>query len=210
MDPENGEPTELGLGQAGTASPAQADHGHSKAFENLVSGPDDLVGLLAYAKFKQGIHEAAIAGNHMDKAARNLTPAMVEVFRSAAEQMITQVVNDGLQAAAPDIEKSALRTAMDAHFAEAATAAKEEQSAITKHIDRRTSFLSAFLINVAAWVVTLLIAVLIIFLWGRPSPEEAILGSGKPAAQVSKEERLTPQQPAVANDTSSQPERRKQ
>lgn len=162
----------------------EAQPQHSRAFENLVHGPDDIVGLLAYAKFKESVREAAVSGNHMDRGARQVTPAMVDVFRSAAEQMITQVVDEGLQAAAPDIEKSALKTAMEAQFAETVAAIKTERSAVTAHIDRRTSFWNSFFTNLAAWVVTLLVAVAIIYLFNRPSVEESILGTNKPPPAV--------------------------
>lgn len=148
---------------------------HSMAFENLVRDPDDVVGLLAYAKFKQSVHEAAVAGNYMDRAARQVTPAMVGVLRSASEQMITQIVEVGLQAAAPDIENSALRTAMEAKFAETAALVKTERGAITTHIDRRTSLWIAFFTNLAAWAVTLIVAIAIIRLFNGPSLEESIL-----------------------------------
>ena len=163
--------------------PAQAAHIHSKAFENLVSGPDDIVGLLAYAKFKQSVHEAACAGNIMDRPSRNLTPAMVDVLRSAAEQMLGQVVDDGIQAAAPDIEKSALRTEMEAQFTDVTATIRSERAAITDHVDRRTSFLTSFLTNLAAWVVTLILAVVIVYLFNRPSPEQTIINHTKPVSQ---------------------------
>ena len=152
---------------------------HSMAFENLVRGSDDVVGLLAYAKFKQSVHEAAVAGNHMDRAARQVTPAMVGVLRSASEQIITQIVEEGLQAAAPDIENSALRTSMEAKFAETVALVRTERGAITTHIDRRTSLRIAFFTNLAAWAVTLIVAIAIIRLFNGPSLEESILGVEK-------------------------------
>lgn len=154
---------------------------HSRAFENLVRGTDDIVGLLAYAKFKQSVHEAALAGNHIGRESRQVTPAMVDVLRSASEQILTRVVDEGLEAAAPDIERSALRAAMEAHFVEGLAAIRTERSALISHIDRRTSFWSSFFTNLAAWAVTLVIAVAIIYLFNQPSVEESVLGVDKKA-----------------------------
>jgi hypothetical protein len=195
-DPNQGEDA-VAEPQAGTVQPAPI---HSKAFENLVNDPEDIVGLLAYAKFKQSVHEAACNGNIMDRPSRNLTPAMVDVLRSAAEQLIGQVVEDGIQAAAPEIEKSALKTAMEAQFTDMGATIKSERANVTDHIDRRTSFLNAFLTNIAAWAVTLLVAVVIVYLFNRPSPEETIIKVAKPVAPANPATQAGQRQrPAIEN-----------
>jgi hypothetical protein len=47
---------------------------HSLAFETLVQSADDVVGLLAYATYKQSIREAALVGQTIaNRASRNLS-----------------------------------------------------------------------------------------------------------------------------------------
>lgn len=46
---------------------------HSKAFETLVQEPDDVVGYLAYALYKEGIRERVRAGQDVPRYLRNPT-----------------------------------------------------------------------------------------------------------------------------------------
>lgn len=165
---------------AGEEAPAPA---HSRAFEALVQSADDVVGLLAYATYKQSVREAVLDGQAVaDRAARNLPPALVAALRSAAEQLLTKIVSDGIAQATPDIQNSATIATLNSNRAEVLNALQDERQRIEAHVTARTGFLSSFLINLAAWVVTLLIAVSILYLANRPSVESTLLKSmDKPA-----------------------------
>lgn len=146
--------------------------GHSRAFENLVTlGDGDIVGLLAYALFKQAIRETAIDGTIPPGVERNPSPTTVKVHRDAAEQMLSGVVDNAIEAARPDLEASALRQAVDdSRAAVVATA-----DAINAHTDQRTQFWPAVLVGMVAWVGSLILTVIIIWLSGRGDAVSALL-----------------------------------
>lgn len=148
--------------------------GYSRAFEKLVQGPDDIVGLLAYATYKQSIREAAQDGRTTDRASRSLTPAMVSALRSSAEQVLTEIVNDGIAQATPDIQNTATLATLNSHHSEVLTSLQNEGQRLEGHITKRTGFWGAFGTNLAAWVLTLLVAVAILYLAGRTSVEATL------------------------------------
>lgn len=150
---------------------------YSRAFEKLVLNSDDVVGLLAYATYKQAIREAAQDGRETDKSSRSLTPSLVSALRSSAEQLLTQIVNDGIAQATPDIQNTATIATLNSHHSEILTTLESERQAIISHVTEKTGFLPSFLTNLAAWFVTLLIAVSILYVSSRPSVEETIVGS---------------------------------
>lgn len=160
---------------------------HSLAFEALVQSANDVVGLLAYATFKQSIREAALEGQAVaDRASRNLTPSMVSALRSAAEQTLTEIVSDGIKQATPDIQNTATIATMNGHRVEILNTLQQERQQIEKHVTARTGFLGAFLTNLAAWVLTLIIAVAILYLANSPSIEKTIVDTlDDPAAEKS-------------------------
>lgn len=170
---------------------------HSRAFEALVQGADDVVGLLAYATYKQSLREAALAGQALpDRASRSLPPALVTALRSSAEQTLTRVVGDGIAQATPDIQNTATIAILGTNQAELLTALQGERQRIEGHITARTGVLSSFLTNLAAWAVTLVIAVAILYLANRPSVESTILKSmDKPAASPPRQGELPPSPP---------------
>lgn len=62
---------------------------YSCAFEKLViDGEGDVVGLLAYALFKQSVREAAMAGEVLPAAQRNPTATSIKAHRDAAEKLL--------------------------------------------------------------------------------------------------------------------------
>jgi len=159
---------------------------YSRAFEALVQGADDVIGLLAYATYKQSIREAALAGQAVDdRSSRDLTPALVGALRMAAEQTITEIVNNGIAQATPDIQNTATIATLNGHRTEVLSAIQGERQRIESHVTSRTGFLPAFLTNLAAWGVTLLIAVAILFIASRPSVESTLTNSlDRPAAKA--------------------------
>jgi hypothetical protein len=136
---------------------------YSRAFENIVQGPEDIVGLLAYALYKEAIREEARQGGAVDGSTRNPPPATVTAFRMAAEQRLTEVVKRGIEEAIPDIQQNAFTSAIAGL-----------ESEVKSHIDQRTSFATALFTNIIAWLTTLAIAAIIIFLLNRPSPEQSV------------------------------------
>lgn len=151
---------------------------YSRAFEALVRDADDVIGLLAYATYKQSIREAALAGQAVaDRSSRDLTPALVGALRMAAEQTITEIVNNGIVQATPDIQNTATIATLNGHRTEVLSALQGERQRIEAHVNSRTGFLPAFLTNLAAWVVTLVIAVAILYLASRPSVESTLSNS---------------------------------
>jgi hypothetical protein len=151
---------------------------HSLAFEALVQSADDVVGLLAYATYKQSIREAALVGQTIaNRASRNLTNSMVLALRSSAEQTLTEIVSDGIKQATPDIQNTATIATLNGQRIESLNTLQQERQQIEKHVTARTGFLPAFLTNLAAWVITLIIAVLILYLANSPSVEKTIVDS---------------------------------
>ena len=141
----------------------------SRAFDLLVTDPDDVVGLLAYARYKQSIREAAQRGVATDSAARNLPPATINAFRSSAERLITQIVEESIENATPGILNSELTSRIAEVQGDLQSRISGTETKIISHVNGRTSFFSAFWPSLSAWFVTLLIAVSILFVSNKPS-----------------------------------------
>jgi hypothetical protein len=139
---------------------------YSRAFENFVSaegGEQDVVGLVAYALFKQAIREEAVSGTLVGGDARNPSATTVRTYRAAAEQLLTGVVDRALDEATPDLQQSAVLAAIEGATGQ-----------IKSHVTDRTGFGSALLTNLLAWVLTLAIAALVLILAARPSVEQTV------------------------------------
>ncbi|WP_349601241.1 hypothetical protein [Azospirillum argentinense] len=130
----------------------------SKAFDNMVQGSDDTVGLLAYALFKQAIREDAARGVRTNGATRDPTATMVEVFRSSAKRRLEEFANKAIVEATPDLQQSG--------FSNAVTALTQNldavQANLMTHVEQRTNWKSAIGTNLVAWVITLAVTVLIL------------------------------------------------
>ncbi len=139
--------------------------GYGCAFEKFVTNGDgDVVGLLAYPLYKRAIREAATArevqpGNH-----RNPSPTPVNVHRDAAERLLTKVADDTIERVRPEIEASALRRSVE-----------EAEVGIKAHVDDRTSFWTEVLAGGVAWVASLILTVLIVWLSGKGDAVSALL-----------------------------------
>lgn len=146
--------------------PVQPAQAYSRAFENFVvteGDEEDVVGLVAYALFKQAIREEAATGSLPAGDARNPSATTVKTYRAAAEQLLTGIVDRALDAATPDLQQSALLTAIEGATGQ-----------IKSHVTERTGFGSALLTNLIAWVVTIAIATFILILAARPSVEQTV------------------------------------
>ncbi len=165
---------------------AQITPTYSRAFERLVNDNEDLVGLLAYAIYKQSVRENALAGQSTTNSQeRNLPPAMVGALRQAAEMRLTEAVSLGIQQAIPDIQNAAIIGSINANQTATITAPAEERENIKSHITNRTGFVGAFFVNISAWAAALVVTVLILIYSGSPPLEDAVknqvqsLGNGK-------------------------------
>lgn len=176
------------------AAPGREAPDRSRAFELLVQDPDDIVGLIAYAKYKESVREGAIQGNLANLAARNLTPVMVNMLRSAAKQMIAQVVSDGIAATTPEIQQTAAVNAVNSTKEEVKAAVEkcrsdtarklgEERQKIETHVTKRTGFLGQFLTNMLAWIVSLIIIVLVVLSRQGQNVEDAVIDAVPPPQQ---------------------------
>ena len=90
-----------------TAAPG----GYSRAFDNIVQSPDDTVGLLAYALFKQGVRESAAIGRKDETAQRNPPPTVVRVYRDAAQRILEEFASNAIAEATPEVQQSAILSA---------------------------------------------------------------------------------------------------
>jgi hypothetical protein len=125
--------------------------GHSTAFESFVGANDDLTGLVAYALYKQVIREKAAAGITTPSGHRQPTPTELDNYRNAAKGHLQRFAAEVTTAATPQIIAEALGTSIET-----------AQVEVVKAIHRRTSFWSAIGTNLAAWVITLAITVLLL------------------------------------------------
>jgi hypothetical protein len=141
---------------------------YSLAFDRLVDGDDDTIGLLAYALFKKAIREDAQRGVAITAAARNPAPTVVRTYRHAAESIFGDAVERSLTANLVELQQSAALDAINTSTID-----------LKAHIDSRTNFGSALLTSVFAWIVTLAITVLIIWLIGAPDPARVIADNAK-------------------------------
>jgi hypothetical protein len=118
---------------------------------------------VAYALFKQAIREEAVSGAPAATETRNPSATTIKTYRAAAEQLLTSVVGRAIDEATPEIQRSAILTAIEG-----------AQAQLEAHVTKRTGFGSALSTNLVAWILTLAIASLILFLAARPSVEQTM------------------------------------
>jgi len=163
---------------------ATGDPQYSRAFDNIVQDEDDVVGLLAYALYKRAIREDAQEGRRSSGDGRNPSRTVVETYRRAAEMTLSEVIQNSLEQARPELQVSAALDAVDG-----------ARSDIIEHVTRRTNWLPALVTNVVAWAFTLLIATLLLSSLGRPSPEEAVSSAAQRAIGTVTDEPASPATP---------------
>jgi hypothetical protein len=134
------------------SDPSGRSSSHSRAFETFVRTQDDLIGLIAYALYKQNLREVAISGRPLPLAAARVpTPTEVSAYRGDAERKLQTFAANAVDMATPDIVERGVGTAIDAATLQ-----------LTEVINRRTSARVAIATNIAAWVITLAITVLLL------------------------------------------------
>ncbi len=136
---------------------------------------EDIVGLVAYALFKKAIREEARSRSSSSSDTRNPSETTVKTYRAAAEQLLTEVVGLAIEEATPEIQQSAVLAAVET-----------SQSKIETHITKRTNFVSALLANIVAWVITLALAAIILFLAARPNVEQIVVKAASASSATSK------------------------
>jgi hypothetical protein len=124
---------------------------YSRAFENMVEDPDDLIGLLAYALYKQHVREEARQGAPTNGEMRNPSPISVGMFRGSAEQLLNAFAANAIDEAKPDILNSAVVAAVG-----------EAAQSLSRHIDERTGVGTAILTNLVAWFATVVITIIVV------------------------------------------------
>lgn len=148
-----------------------AEGSYSRAFDNIVQDEDDVVGLLAYALYKRAIREEAQSGQRSNGDTRNPSRTVVQTYRQAAERTLSEVIENALQAARPELQASAALDAIET-----------SRAGLSEHITRRTGIGQAILVNIVAWALTLVLTVLILFLASRPDLGEILTKSVEKAA----------------------------
>ena len=154
---------------------------YSRAFDNIVQDEDDVVGLLAYALYKRAIREEAQDGRRSPGDTRNPPRTVVETYRSAAQMMLGDVIQNSLEEAQPELQISAALDAVD-----------KARSDIIGHVTQRTNWLPALVTNVVAWAFTLVIVTLILISLGRPTPEEIVSDAARDALDAAATQQSEP------------------
>lgn len=135
------------------------DKGYSRAFEAFVQGDDDLLGLLAYALYKKAIQEARVTGKSVPEPGhRDPSEAEKRAYKSLAKDMLDVFGESAQNSARDSILDGGLRSDLNALRTE-----------IFAHIDQKTSWTSAFIINLAAWVASIGLTVLLAVAVAAPS-----------------------------------------
>ena len=122
---------------------------HSRAFEWLVDGPDDVFGLLAYALYKRTIHERRLGGFRATPPAdRDPTATEIDAYRNQAKKYLSTFGAAAVAAERANIIEDALG---------------KDRAALTAEIRRATSFWTSVLTGIIAWIISILLTILVVF-----------------------------------------------
>jgi hypothetical protein len=133
-------------------TPTRPVDSYSRAFERYVNDGDDLVGLLAYALYKQGVREAAMAGQPVQpSAARNPTSTEITAYRGDAERRLQLFAASAVDEARPELLQDGVVLSID-----------KAKSDLLVAITQRTSMRAAVLASIIGWAITLGLTVLIL------------------------------------------------
>jgi hypothetical protein len=152
---------------------------YSRAFDRIVHDADDVVGLLAYALYKEAVREEVSQGAAPNPAARNPPNAVVKIYREAAEQRLSVVINGGIAQATPDIEAAAIGNVVKASENMITTKLDGVTTRLEEHVNKRTGFLSSITTNLIAWLLSLAITIIILLLANRGGIEEAAVNGAQ-------------------------------
>jgi hypothetical protein len=143
---------------------------YSKAFENLVREQDDLEGLLAYALYKQTLHERRQNGMPISSSAdRSLASSEISTFRSMARTSLKAFESIVIAREKDDIVKAGALSVTES---------------IKRTINERTAVLPSIFIGIVvgivAWVLSLGITIVVAAMApGKAQAVAKILGLGQ-------------------------------
>ncbi|WP_185804837.1 hypothetical protein [Pontivivens nitratireducens] len=132
---------------------------YSTAFEKMTkSDHNDLIGLVAYARYKQMVRDEVLQGQRAAGTPKNPSDQVVDFYRSAARQELQSFAASAIDEATEEIQHSALLDRIE-------TATSE----IQRHISDSTGTLRAVWTNFLGWAVTLVITLLVLLISQQPS-----------------------------------------
>jgi hypothetical protein len=134
------------------SEPNQPTEPYSKAFETFVRDPEDIVGFLAYALFKESIRERVRAGQAVPPYLRDPTKPDAAAYRGRAERALELYAEKAIDDATPAI------------VAGAQSGAKGE---IIAEIRSSTGLWANITTGVVVWLVTIILTVVVVS--GAPS-----------------------------------------
>lgn len=149
--------------EAGTSSGKTREDGaelyYSTAFEKMTRGDhNDLIGLVAYARYKQMVRDEVLQGQRAAGTPKNPSDQVVDFYRSAARQELQSFAASAIDEATEEIQNSAMLDRIE-------TATSE----IQRHISDSTGTLRAVWTNFLGWAVTLGITLLVLLISQQPS-----------------------------------------
>lgn len=131
---------------------------YSTAFERMTKGDhNDLIGLVAYARYKQMVRDEVLQGQRTAGTPKNPSDQVVEFYRNAARQELQTFAAYAIDEATEEIQRSAILDRFD-----------RATSEIKQHISQSTGPLRAIVTNVIAWAFTLIITVLAFWALQQP------------------------------------------
>lgn len=163
------------------------DKAFSQAFETFLQSEgdeDDVIGLLAYALYKQSVREDAIAGNATPAERRTPSETTIQAYRGAASQLLTGVIDRAIEDSTAAIQESALRDAVSA-----------SEASVKAHINAKTSWKTALGTNLAAWLISLAIVFLVLVLARAPEVTDLLLREATPGPQQEQRQVEPPAEP---------------
>ena len=149
-----------GTETAPVAGSGPEDPRHSMAFEAFVEKPNDTLGLLAYALYKQVVHQDARKGIFRDKFKRSPGEHEVRIYKDAAWGMLEEFGNSMVKDATPDIQETKVSQELATVNANIATL----QTNIVATIQGATGLGKSVWSNILAWLAisTLIIIIVVI------------------------------------------------
>lgn len=123
----------------------------------------NLVGLVAYALYKQNLREEIKSGARNPNALNIPTGPQLDFFKSAAEQRLAEFASQAIDEARLEIQESAVLEQI-----------KTGQAELEQHITDSTGFGRAIVTNVAGWLITIGISVLVFLFTLLPGINERI------------------------------------
>lgn len=152
--------TEISKGCSGAQPkhPTAEAPGYSTAFDGMTRGDhNDLIGLVAYARYKQMVRDEVIQGQRTAGTPKNPSDQVVEFYRNAARQELQNFAANAIDEATLEIQNSAILDRLNM-----------ATSDISRHISDSTGTLRAIVTNVIAWSFTLLITLAVYLLSLQP------------------------------------------